>query len=78
MYHNVLRQVFLVRADLVFVGIRYEHLGYMTSEQSLFYTTLVLTDSGLCIPQRGLNARARFLFLTKRPRARKRFVPRIR
>ena len=44
------RPVFLVRANLVFIGIRYEHLEYNASKASPFYTT-VLTMSGLCIPE---------------------------
>src|SRR5258706_2665418 len=31
--------VFLIRANLVFVGIRYKHLGYNASKASPFYTT---------------------------------------
>ena len=31
--------VFLVRANLVFVGIRHKHLGYKASKASPFYTT---------------------------------------
>ena len=34
---NIPRPVFLVRANLVFVGIRYKHVEYMTSEASLLY-----------------------------------------
>ena len=40
--------VLLVRANMVFVGIRYDHLEYKTSKASHLYT-IVLTVSGLCI-----------------------------
>ncbi len=36
---NFTQPVFLARANLVFVGIRYKHLGYMASKASPFYTT---------------------------------------
>ena len=35
---NVARSVFLVRANPVFIGIRYKHLEYMMSEASPLYT----------------------------------------
>ncbi len=58
-------QVFLSTGNLVFVGIRYKHLGYKTSEASPFYTTvLMLTVSELCILQQALSARACFRFPT--------------
>jgi len=36
---NFTRPVFLVRANLVFAGIRYKHLEYKASKLSPFYTT---------------------------------------
>ena len=56
---NFARPVFLVRANLVFVGSRYKLLEYKASKASPFYTT-VLTVSGLCIPQQALSARTYF------------------
>jgi len=55
---NFGRPVFLVRVNLVSIGIRYKHLGYKASP---FYTTL-LTASGLAVPQQVLSARTRFQF----------------
>jgi len=50
---NLARPVFLVRANLMFVGIRYKHLGYKTNEASILYCNL----PGLCILQQALSAR---------------------
>src|SRR5258706_10664014 len=47
---NFARPVFLIRANLVLVGIRCKHLG-RKSEASPFYTA-VLTVSGLCVSRR--------------------------
>ena len=61
---NFARPAFLVRANLVFVGIRYKHLECKASKSSPFYTT-VLTASGLCTPQRAVSARTHFHICTK-------------
>ena len=45
---------FPIRANLLFVGIRYKYLGYKTSEASAIDT------AGLCLPP----SHTRFQFLT--------------
>ena len=47
---NFVQPVFLVRANLMFIEIRYKHLEYKTSKASPYFYTTVLTVSGLCIP----------------------------
>ena len=57
---NFTRPVFLVRANLVFVGIRYKHLGYKTSKASPSYTAEP-KQPPVCAsrssPQKALSAR---------------------
>src|SRR5258706_5654483 len=52
---NFARPVFLIRANLLLVGIRCKHLG-RKSEASPFYTAVLqykmLTVSGLCVSRR--------------------------
>ena len=60
---NFTRPVFLVRADLVFVGIRYKHLEYKTSKASPFYTTVPLSLRAVDSEQ-ALSARSHFQFPT--------------
>lgn len=55
----------LVGANLVFVGIRYEHFGYIKSKPSLFYTTYTSADRLRAV--QPATATEHFLFLTKRP-----------